>query len=226
MLVDVAFQRESWLHGGKLRELEGTEERVFAVECRRLRHGVPGKSSRRAECGEHAFGFLDQSTMAGVPGVRCAVWTRLRKSLAAVSHAKLVLTMCDGEVEKDTVTSSDVSYGEARDRVELIVSRACHVAEGTEERVLRCTRRVCRSAKRLRGQHLANLTAFGGAVRYSGAVHEGRARVHGARRHAQRWLGLLRCVEFLQQSVLCQYPSWRRRVGRQLCCHITRVKDE
>ena len=39
---------------------------------------------------------------------------------------KLVLTMCDGAVEKDTVTSSDVSYGEARDRVELYVSRACH----------------------------------------------------------------------------------------------------
>ena len=23
-----------------------------------------------------------------------------------------------------------------------------------------------------------------------------------------------------------QYPSWRRRVGRQLCCHVTRVKEE
>ena len=35
--------------------------------------------------------------------------------------------------------------------------------------------------------------------------------------------GLNRCVEFLS-SLLCQYPSWRRRVGHQLRCHVTRVK--
>ena len=68
-----------------------------------LRHGVPGEVFPQA-VERNALDSLDQPTKAGYMVFGALLDRPAKESVCCGSQMKLVLTMCDGKVERDTVT--------------------------------------------------------------------------------------------------------------------------